>query len=109
MLGCGVVGLSTDTPFDETGDNGSRVLRGMPPSVQIPDGSPDRPGAALMFAVGIQPLPIARVIVTNEINHQYLSAEKARRVLGWRALYSLDEGLERTIEWYRGHFSEGPA
>jgi CDP-glucose 4,6-dehydratase len=37
----------------------------------------------------------------NEIRHQYLSAERARRMLGWRPQFTLDEGLERTIAWYR--------
>lgn len=41
---------------------------------------------------------------TNEIRHQYLSAEKARRVLGWKPCFSLDEGLRRTIAWYESHF-----
>ncbi|PYR74341.1 MAG: sugar dehydratase, partial [Acidobacteria bacterium] len=45
---------------------------------------------------------------THEIRHQYLSAEKARRLLDWRPLYTLDEGLGRTIEWYR-RFFEGAA
>ena len=39
--------------------------------------------------------------VTNEIPHQYLSAEKARSQLHWRPLFTLDQGLERTIEWYK--------
>ncbi|MGE6631673.1 GDP-mannose 4,6-dehydratase [Bacillus sp. NPDC077027] len=38
---------------------------------------------------------------THEIKHQYLSAEKARKRLDWKPVYSIDEGLERTIEWYR--------
>jgi len=37
----------------------------------------------------------------NEIREQYLNAEKARHVLGWRPLFTLDEGLRATIEWYR--------
>ena len=37
----------------------------------------------------------------NEIREQYLSAAKARDVLGWKPLFTLDEGLRRTIEWYR--------
>jgi len=37
----------------------------------------------------------------NEILHQYLSAEKAHEQLGWTPLFTLDEGLERTIAWYR--------
>lgn len=39
--------------------------------------------------------------VTNEILHQYLSAEKARKVLDWQPLFTLEEGLQRTIAWYR--------
>jgi len=42
---------------------------------------------------------------SNEIRHQYLSAEKARRVLGWKPLFTLDSGLERTIAWYREFLS----
>ena len=36
----------------------------------------------------------------NEIREQYLSAAKARALLGWKPLYTLDEGLRRTIDWY---------
>ncbi|HVN84169.1 MAG TPA: GDP-mannose 4,6-dehydratase [Candidatus Binatia bacterium] len=41
----------------------------------------------------------------NEIRHQYLSAAKARRMLHWSPLFSLDEGLKRTIDWYRAFLS----
>lgn len=37
----------------------------------------------------------------NEIPHQYLTADKARRLLGWRSDFSIEEGLRRTIDWYR--------
>ena len=36
----------------------------------------------------------------NEITKQFLSAARARQELGWVPLYSLDEGLKRTIAWY---------
>jgi len=38
---------------------------------------------------------------SNEIRHQYLSAERARSLLNWAPQFSLDEGLDRTIQWYR--------
>ena len=38
---------------------------------------------------------------SNEIRYQYLSAAKARRMLGWCPLFTLEEGLQRTIKWYR--------
>ena len=42
--------------------------------------------------------------VSNEIRHQYLSAEKARRMLNWKPLFNLDEALALTIDWYKGFF-----
>lgn len=45
--------------------------------------------------------PDVRAEARNEIQHQWLSAAKARRVLGWTPQFTLDEGLDRTIEWYR--------
>jgi CDP-glucose 4,6-dehydratase len=44
--------------------------------------------------------PDIRNEATNEIRHQYLSAEKARRLLNWSPLFSLDGALSRTISWY---------
>ena len=37
----------------------------------------------------------------NEIRHQYLSAAKARRVLGWQPVFSMEEALKKTVSWYR--------
>lgn len=44
--------------------------------------------------------PDIRNEVGNEIRHQYLSAERARRMLGWSPMFSLDQGLECTLAWY---------
>jgi CDP-glucose 4,6-dehydratase len=41
----------------------------------------------------------------NEIQSQYLSSEKARRILQWVPKYSLEEGLKETISWYTGYLS----
>jgi CDP-glucose 4,6-dehydratase len=45
--------------------------------------------------------PDVRNEASNEIKHQYLSAERARNHLGWKPLFTLDEGLTQTVEWYR--------
>ncbi len=45
--------------------------------------------------------PDVRAEARNEIQHQWLSAAKARRMLGWAPQFTLDEGLDRTIAWYR--------
>jgi len=36
-----------------------------------------------------------------EIKHQYLCSKKARKTLGWKPAYTLEEGLLKSIEWYR--------
>ena len=41
----------------------------------------------------------------GEIRHQYLSAEKARTILGWHPHYTLEAGLSETIAWYKDYFS----
>jgi CDP-glucose 4,6-dehydratase len=43
---------------------------------------------------------------SNEIKHQYLDATKAREVLGWQPLFTLEAGLTRTIEWYSNYFQQ---
>lgn len=45
--------------------------------------------------------PVIQDRARNEIRHQYLSAGKARQTLGWQPLFTLDEGLRKTIEWYK--------
>lgn len=50
--------------------------------------------------------PIIKNEAHGEIRHQYLSAEKARKILGWSPAYSLDQGLQETIEWYKDFFAK---
>ncbi|WP_298983123.1 GDP-mannose 4,6-dehydratase [Caldilinea sp.] len=61
----------------------------------------------ILRRMGSSLTPEIRNEASNEIRHQYLSAEKARRVLGWRPLFTLEEGLDRTIAWYREFFAHG--
>ena len=49
--------------------------------------------------------PDIRNEASNEITHQYLSAEKARRLLGWSPRYELEKALMETIAWYRTLFA----
>lgn len=45
--------------------------------------------------------PDIRNEATNEIKHQYLSAEKARKMLNWSPLFTLDKALATTVDWYK--------
>lgn len=42
----------------------------------------------------------------KELSDQYISAHKARRLLGWEPSLSRIEGLTRTFEWYRDNLAE---
>ena len=54
----------------------------------------------ILALMGSDLAPDVRCETTNEIREQCLSTAKARRVLGWQPLFSLDEGMRRTIDWY---------
>lgn len=50
--------------------------------------------------------PVVEGTARFEIQDQYLSAEKARRMLGWSARHGLEDGLRRTVTWYRDRLGE---
>jgi CDP-glucose 4,6-dehydratase len=54
----------------------------------------------------LEPRVLLKQKIEREIDAQYLSAEKATARLGWRAEVGLEEGLLRTIEWYRQHLAD---
>jgi CDP-glucose 4,6-dehydratase len=58
----------------------------------------------ILRLMGSELQPKVRSQARNEIRNQYLSAAKARQVLGWQPLFSLDDGLALTIQWYREYF-----
>jgi CDP-glucose 4,6-dehydratase len=62
----------------------------------------------LLKLMGSDLEPVVLNEATNEIPRQYLDSEKARRALGWRPAFGLDEGLRRTIAWYRKHLDRAP-
>ncbi len=39
-----------------------------------------------------------------EIKDQTLDSSKAKKILGWKPKYSLEEGLAKTIQWYKHYF-----
>jgi len=59
----------------------------------------------IVSSMGSALKPIIKNEASNEIRHQYLSAAKAKRMLDWRPLFALDEGLRRAIAWYREYFT----
>ena len=61
-------------------------------------------GRSLLSLMDSQLVPEVRNEANNEIRHQYLSAEKSRRLLNWQPSYSLNVGLQRTIGWYKDFF-----
>jgi CDP-glucose 4,6-dehydratase len=55
----------------------------------------------ILALMGSQLQPEIRNEATSEIRRQFLSAAKARSRLGWTPRFSLEEGLLKTIAWYR--------
>lgn len=49
--------------------------------------------------------PVIQGNAPNEILKQHLSSQKARAQLGWTPQFTLEDGLKRTIEWYRSHLA----
>lgn len=54
----------------------------------------------ILDLMGSRLTPDVRNEAKHEIPRQCLSAEKARRTLGWSPIFSLDQGLRRTVDWY---------
>jgi CDP-glucose 4,6-dehydratase len=48
--------------------------------------------------------PVVLGTARNEIPDQFLSAQKARKELGWAPTYSVETALRRTVDWYRAFF-----
>ncbi len=51
--------------------------------------------------------PVILNSATNEIRHQYLASERARRELGWAPAFGLERGLPETIAWYEELLATG--
>jgi len=52
--------------------------------------------------------PIIQNTAVGEIPEQYLSCAKARKMLGWQAVFGVEKGLQETCAWYREFFKTHP-
>jgi CDP-glucose 4,6-dehydratase len=52
---------------------------------------------------GVQPDIRGRGTPAGEITRQWVDSRKLRALAGWKPQVSLNEGLQRTVEWYREH------
>ncbi len=66
----GLIGLSSDQPFGDLLPDGSYLMYARPAPRVIPDGTPDAPGAALMFGVGVHPMTVGRALVYQAFAHE---------------------------------------
>jgi CDP-glucose 4,6-dehydratase len=57
---------------------------------------------AVCAALGVPgPAPVVLDEARSEIRDQYLDSTKARQELAWEPTFTLEEGLARTVTWYR--------
>lgn len=64
---------------------------------------------AVLEALGAPHLrPVVLDVARAEIQDQFLDATRAEKVLGWKPAYSLREGLEATVAWYRSYLGVAP-
>jgi len=55
----------------------------------------------ILEMMGTHLKPVVENTASAEIREQYMVAHKARDILQWKPVYGLEEGLRRTINWYR--------
>lgn len=63
----------------------------------------------ILEKMGSDLAPVVQNEPLKEIRAQHLSAQRARELLDWAPAFSVDEGLKRTITWYRRMFEDKSA
>ncbi|MDQ6884296.1 MAG: GDP-mannose 4,6-dehydratase [Candidatus Dormibacteraeota bacterium] len=63
----------------------------------------------ILRMMGSRLTPEIRDEAPNEIAEQFLDAQKARQVLQWQPAFTLDQGLRRTVDWYKTTFESEAA
>lgn len=76
---------------------------------------PEKPTTVLEIVNSLQQImnrtdlkPIILNQAVGEIQNQILCSDKAKSVLNWASIYSLNDGLRRTVEWYQTYFRAVP-
>ncbi len=64
---------------------------------------------AAASGAGIEPEYLGTGTPSGEIDRQYVDSAKLRELTGWRPGVTLEDGLSRTLEWYREHPEARPA
>ena len=59
----------------------------------------------LQTAAGTELEPDILATARHEIPHQYLSAAKARKMLGWEPRHTMEEAIAKTVDWYRDYLA----
>jgi CDP-glucose 4,6-dehydratase len=61
-----------------------------------------------LAGTGVRPDVRGSGTPAGEISRQWVDASKLRGLTGWTPLVDLEEGLRRTIAWYREHLPQSP-
>jgi len=62
--------------------------------------------AVLGEILGYQPEPRYEAPRPGDVRHSLADISEARRILGYEPLVGFEEGLRRTIEWYRENLAD---
>jgi CDP-glucose 4,6-dehydratase len=88
--------LTLAQQLDKPGVRGEAFNFGMSNPISVLD--------MIKSIIKLSACPDLEPIILNEVKHetldQYLSSEKADRVLNWRPQFTLEEGLAETMAWY---------
>lgn len=98
-----IVGGERFLPLDEYIDTAARAVGAAPPKLRLPYGAMHAAAWAcerLCVPLRVEPpLHVRRVRFFR--NNRAFSIEKARRKLGFEPRVPLEEGMRRTVDWYR--------
>src|SRR4030095_11247150 len=64
----GLFAVATDENFSDKDEEGNSIVRFFSPQL-IPDGAPNKPEAALLFAFVNDPMTVQNILFTNSLTH----------------------------------------